>query len=54
MNIYLVTVRGRVNSAWRTKEAAQAHYRRLIDHNGNQIGVAVQEIEVRDENESNK
>lgn len=48
MTIYLVTVRGRVNSAWRTKEAAQVQYRRLIEHNGNQIGAAVQEIEVRE------
>lgn len=45
--VFLVTVGGRINSAWRTKRAAQEQYDRLIDHNGNQIGAAVQEIEVR-------
>lgn len=48
MNVYLVVVRGRVNSAWKTLPDAQAHYKRLISVNGNQIGAAVQEIEVRD------
>lgn len=46
-SIFVVTVRGRINSAWRTKEAAQAQCARLINHNGNQIGAAVQEIELR-------
>jgi hypothetical protein len=48
MNVYVVTVGGRINSVWRDKEKAQEQYRRLIGINGNQIGAAVQELEVRE------
>lgn len=47
MNVWLVMVGGRVNSAWNTPAGAGRHRDWLIEVNGDQIAVRVAEIEVR-------